>query len=219
MTDAETVDVSTIRERVEQRDDVDAADHVLTAIEEHAEDGQITADAMADWHRECRAKHRSTAEDVDDAADRLDGLLSSVDPAEREGNQLRARVEEYEGHLDAVRSNLSTVADRLDATATRPESPVDIYEAADRLRECEGMIHEIAHSLHHLVEEFDAFETWLVEPAARIEDLDEEIDGFGRYLDNTEELLGRLETGSAGSTGPFDAWLAAYHLQRMMTLV
>jgi chromosome segregation ATPase len=219
MNDAEIVDVSTICERVEERDDVDAADHVLTAIEERAEDGRITAETMADWHRECREKRRSVAEDIDDAADRLDGVLSPLDPADHEGNQLRARVDEYEGHLDAVRSNLSTVADRLDATATRPESPVAAYEAADRLRECEGLIQETAHALHHLEEEFDEFETWLVDPEARIEDLDEEIDGFGRYLDNTEELLGRLETGSTGSTGPFDAWLAAYHLQYMMTLV
>jgi chromosome segregation ATPase len=219
MNDAETVDVSTIRERVEQHDDVDAADTVLTAIEERAEDGRIAVDAVADWHQECREEHRSTADDVDEAADRLDGLLSSLDPADRDGHQLRARVEEYEEHLDAMRSSLSTVADRLDATATRPESPVAIYEAADRLRECEGLLHEIAHALHHLDEEFDEFETWLVEPAARIEDLESEIDGFERYLDNTEGLLGRLETGSTGSTGPFDAWLAAYHLQRMMTLV
>ena len=42
-----------------------AADHVLTAIEERAEDGRITAETMADWHRECREKRRSVAEDID----------------------------------------------------------------------------------------------------------------------------------------------------------
>ncbi|AZH24486.1 hypothetical protein [Haloplanus aerogenes] len=212
-------EVATVRERVAARDDIDAAEHVLAAIEDHAEDGRLTVDAIVDWHRTCRETHRSTVEDVDAAATRLDEIRASLDPVDREGNQVQARFDEYEGHLDGMRSDLSAAADRLDETAKRPNSPVACYEAAERLRQSQGQIHEVAHGLHHLDEEFDMFETWLDDPAARIDDLDEEIEGFERYLDNTDGLLARLETGRTGTTDPFDAWLAAYHLQRMMTLV
>jgi len=214
-----TFDIATVRERAAARDDNDAAEHVLAAIEDRAEDGRITADAMADWHRTCREERQSTADDVAAAADRLDGIRTSLDPADREGNQVQARFDEYGDHLDAMRSELSAAADRLAETTARPESPVAVYEAAERLRQSQGQIHEVAHGLHHLDEEFDIFETWLDDPAARIDDLGEEMAGFERYLDNTENLLSRLETGQTGTTDPFDAWLAAYHLQRMMTLV
>jgi len=211
-------DLATVRERATARDD-GVADHVLAAIEERAEDGRITVDAVADWHRTCRETRQSTDDDVDAAVDRLDALRASLDPIDRDTTQVRARFEEYEAELDRLRSNLSTVADQLTATTERPDSPVAVYEATERLRQCEGAIHEVAHACHHLDEEFGDFETWLDDPTARIDDLGDEIEGFERYLDNTEGLLGRLETGGTGTTDPFDAWLAAYHLQRMMTLV
>lgn len=214
-----TFEVETVRERATGRDDVDAADHVLAAIEDRAEDGQFPVDAMADWHRTCREHRQSTADDVAAAADRLDDIRASLDPLDRDATQVEARFDEYETHLDAMRSDLSAVADRLAATTERPKSPAAVYETAERLRQCEGTTHEVAHGLHHLDAEFDEFETWLTDPETRIDDLSGEIEGFERYLDNTEGLLGRLETGNTGATDPFDAWLAAYHLQRMMTLV
>jgi|GEM_PF-2518305 len=221
MTDegARTFDIATVRERATERDDIDAAEHVLAAIEERAEDGRVAVGTITDWHRTCREKRRSVAEDIDAAATRLDDIRASLDPADRESNQVRARFDEYEDNLDAMRADLSAASDRLAETAERPDSAATVYEAAERLRQCEGAIHEVAHALHHLDEEFDEFETWLDDPDARIEALEAEIDGFERYLDNTEGLLGRLETGNTGTTDPFDAWLAAYHLQRMMTLV
>jgi len=218
MSDERTreIAVATVRERVA---DEDVEEHVLAAIEDRADDGLLSVDAMADWHRTCREHRRSTADDVDSAADRLDEIRTSLDPIDRDSNQVRARVDELERELDGMRSELSAVADTLSSTTERPDSALAVYEAAQRLRQCEGTTHEIAHALHHLDEEFDMFETWLDDPDARIDDLGEEIEGFERYLDNTEGLLGRLETGATGSTDSFDAWLAAYHLQRMMTLV
>jgi len=208
--------VATVRERVA---DEDAEEHVLAAIEDRADDGLLSADAMAEWHRTCREHRRSTADDIEAAADRLDEIRASLDPIDRDSNLVRARVDEIERELDAMRSELSAAADRLSSTTERPDSALAVYEAAQRLRQCEGTTHEVAHALHHLDEEIDMFETWLDDPDARIDDLGEEIEGFERYLDNTEGLLGRLETGATGATDPFDAWLAAYHLQRMMTLV
>lgn len=216
---ADVVEVATIQEQAEQRAEGVAADHVLAALEERAEDGRLAVDTMAAWHRTCEDDRRSAAEDVDAAEERLDELRASLGPVDREGNLARARIEEYADHVEAVRSELAGVADRLAATPERPDSPVAVYEAAQRLRQCGGAIHEVAHTLHHLEEEFDEFETWLDEPTARIDDLGEEIDGFERYLDNTENLLSRLETGDTAGLRPFDAWLAAYHLQRMMALV
>jgi chromosome segregation ATPase len=208
--------VSTVRERVAEED---IAEHVLAAIEDRADDGRLSIDAMADWHRTCREHRRSTADDLEAAADRLDELRASLDPIDRDTTHVQARFDEYEGEFDDLRSTLSTAADRLAAATARPDSPAAVYEAAERLRQCEGAIHDVAHALHHLDEEFDMFETWLDDPETRIDELGDEIEGFERYLDNTEGLLGRLESGSTGSTDPFDAWLAAYHLQRMMTLV
>jgi len=211
-------DLPTIRERATERaDSVD--ENVLTAIEDRADDGRITADAFADWHRTCREHHRSTAADVADAKARFAALRDAIDPAERETNQVRARVEEYESQLDAMRSALSTTADRLDATPERPDSPAAAYEAAAHLRRAGVVVHEVAHSHHHVEEGLDTFETWLDDPATRIDDFGDEIGGFERYLDNTEGLLDRLEADDSDGVEPFDAWLSAYHLQRMMALV
>ena len=190
-----------------------------TAIEDRADDGRITADAFADWHRACRDHYRSTAADVEDAEARFEELRDSIPPAERETNQVRARVEEYESQIDAMRSALSTTADRLDATPERPDSPAAAYEAAAQLRRAGRVVHEVAHSHHHVEEGLDAFETWLDDPATRIDDFGDEIGGFERYLDNTEGLLDRLESDDSDGFEPFDAWLSAYHLQRMMALV
>jgi chromosome segregation ATPase len=218
MSDERTreIAVATVRDRVS---DEDLEEHVVAAIEDRAEDGVLSVDAMADWHRTCREHRRSTADDVEAAADRLDEIRASLDPIDRDTTQVQARFDEYEGELDDLRSTLSMAADGVAAVTARPDSPAAVYAAAQRLRQCEGAIHEVAHALHHLDEEFDTFETWLDDPETRIDDLGEEIEGFERYLDNTEGLLGRLETGTTGATDPFDAWLAAYHLQRMMTLV
>lgn len=212
-------DLAAVRERAMAQEDVTVAERVLAAIEERTDDGRVAVDAMADWYRTCREHRRSTVDDVEAAADRLDELRESLDPIDRDTTQVQARFDEYEAELDNLRSALSTAADQLAATTARPDSPVAVYEAAERLRQCEGAVHEVAHALHHLDEEFDEFETWLDDPEARIDDLGDEIEEFERYLDNTEGLLGRLESGTTGSTDPFDAWLAAYHLQCMMTLV
>jgi len=211
-------DLPTIRERATERaDSVDES--VLTAIEDRADDGRITADAFADWHRTCREHHRSAAVDVADAEARFAALRDSIDPAERETNQVRARVEEYESQLDAMRSALSTTADRLDATPERPDSPATAYGAGAQLRRAGRVVHEVTHSHHHVEEGLDAFETWLDDPAARIDDFGDEIGGFERYLDNTEGLIDRLEADDSEGFEPFDAWLSADHLQRMMALV
>ncbi|AXG05975.1 hypothetical protein DU500_05690 [Haloplanus rubicundus] len=216
--DRRAFDLSTVRRRAEERTETDV-DRVLTAIEDRADDGRITADAFADWHRACRDHYRSTAADVDDAESRFEALLDSIRPAERETNQVRARIEEYESQIDAMRSALSTTADRLDATPERPDSPAAAFEAAAQLRRAGRVVHEVAHSHHHVEEGLDAFETWLDDPATRIDDFGDEIGGFERYLDNTEGLLDRLESDDSDEFEPFDAWLSAYHLQRMMALV
>jgi chromosome segregation ATPase len=216
--DRRTFDLSTVRKRAEERTDSDV-DRVLTAIEDRADDGRITADAFADWHRTCRDHYRSTAADVADAEARFEELRDSIQPAERGTNQVRARVEEYESQLEAMRSALSTTADRLDATPERPDSPAEAYEVAAQLRRAGQVVHEVAHSHHHVEEGLDAFETWLDDPATRIDDFGDEIGGFERYLDNTEGLLDRLESDDSDEFEPFDAWLSAYHLQRMMALV
>jgi chromosome segregation ATPase len=216
--DRRAFDLSTVRKRAEERTDGDV-DSVLTAIEDRADDGRITVDAFADWHRACRDHHRSAAADVDDAEARFEALRDSIDPAERGNNQVRARVDEYESQFEAMRSALSTTADRLDATQARPDSPAAAYEVAEQLRRAGLVVHEVAHSLHHVEAELDAFETWLDDPATRIDDLGDEIEGFERYLDNTEGLLDRLESDDTDGIRPFDAWLSAHHLQRMMSLV
>jgi chromosome segregation ATPase len=212
-------DVAVLHERARERDDIDADENVMTAIEDRADDGRLTRDAFAAWHRECRDAHRSTAADVDDVDAQFEDVLASLDPSDRERNQVRARIEEYADQFDAMRSALSTTADRLDATPERPTSPAAAYEAAAQLRRSERVVHEVAHSLHHVEEGIDEFETWLHDPATRIDDFGEEIDGFERYLDNTEFLLDRLEADDTDDIRPFGSWLSAYHLQRMMALV
>jgi chromosome segregation ATPase len=216
--DRRTFDLSTVRKRAGERaDSVD--ENVLAAMEDRADDGRITADAFADWHRACRDHYQSAAADVADAEARFEALLDSIQPADRETNQVRSRVEEYESQLDAMRSALSTTDDRLDATPERPDSPAAAYEVAAQLHRAGRVVHEVAHSHHHVEEGLDAFETWLDDPATRIDDFGDEIGGFERYLDNTEGLLDRLESDDSDEFEPFDAWLSAYHLQRMMALV
>jgi chromosome segregation ATPase len=219
MTDEQGWAVSTVRERVEERDDLDGVANGLTALEDRADDGRITVETMRDWHRTCRESHRSTAADLSDAEARFEALAASLDPIDRDTNQVRARLDEYEGQFDSMRSALASTEARLDATPRTPESAVAVYEAATNLRRCGQVVHQVAHSLHHVEEDIEEFETWLDDPATRIDTLDEEIDGFERYLDNTEELLDRLETDGSAGIRPFGAWLAAYHLQRMMSLV
>lgn len=219
MTDEQGWAVSTVRERVEKRDDLDGVANGLTALEDRADDGRITVETMRDWHRTCRESHRSTAADLSDAEARFEALAASLDPIDRDTNQVRARLDEYEGRFDSMRSALASTEERLDATPRTPESAVAVYEAATNLRRCGQVVHQVAHGLHHVEEDIEAFETWLDDPATRIDTLDEEIDGFERYLDNTEGLLDRLETDGATGIRPFGAWLAAYHLQRMMSLV
>ena len=219
MTDEQGWAVSTVRERVEERDDLDGVANGLTAVEDRADDGRITVETMRDWHRACRESHRSTAADLSDAEERFEALESSLDPIDRDTNQVRARLDEYEAQFDSMRSALAATEERLDATPRTPESAVAVYEAAANLRRCGQVVHQVAHSLHHVEEDVEEFETWLDDPATRIDTLDEEIDGFERYLDNTEELLDRLEADGAAGIRPFGAWLAAYHLQRMMSLV
>lgn len=211
-------EVSAVRDRAARREDgVDES--VMAAIEARADDGRLAPDAVADWHAECREAHRSTTEDVDAAEERLREIRESIDPVDRDTNQVRARIEEFADQFDSMRSALSTTADRLDDTPTAPESPAAVYGAAEQLRRCGRVVHEVAHSLHHLESDIEAFETWLDDPETRIEELDDEIDGFERYLDNTEALLDRLESNDTADIRPFGSWLAAYHLQRMMSLV
>jgi DNA repair exonuclease SbcCD ATPase subunit len=213
------VDVSTVRERVAERADIDAAEDVLDAIEERAEDGRLDPDAFAEWRRACRRRRRSTAEDAERIEARYRELLESVAPADRDSAQARTRIEEYEEEFDSVRSGLSTVADWLAAVPEAPGSAVALYEGAEQLRRCERAIHEVEHTLHHVEEGVEEFETWLHDPAARIDALGDEIGGFERYLDNTEGLVDRLEASGGDGFDPFDAWLAAYHLQRVMAVV
>jgi len=219
MSDERTreVAVSTIRERAED-DDVDVSEDVLTAIEDRADDGRLALDALAEWHRTCREAHRTTAADVDAAESQFHALRESIDPVDRDTNQVRARVEEYDDQFDAMRSALATTADRLESTPERPAAPLAAYETAAQLQRAEHVVHEVGHSLHHVEEGLETFEAWLHEPAVRLDEFGDELEGFERYLDNTEELLDRLEA-DGDADEPFDAWLAAHHLQRMMALV
>jgi chromosome segregation ATPase len=219
MTDEQGWAVSTVRERVEERDDLDGVANGLAAVEDRADDGRITVETMRDWHRACRESHRSTAADLSDTEARFEALAASLDPIDRDTNQVRARLDEYEAQFDSMRSALAATEERLDATPRAPESAVAVYESAANLRRCGQVVHQVAHSLHHVEADVEAFETWLDDPATRIDTLDEEIDGFERYLDNTEGFLDRLEADGAAGIRPFGAWLAAYHLQRMMSLV
>lgn len=221
MTDEQewTVDVSTVRERVRERVDTGHGANVLTALEDRTDDDWITAETMTDWYWACRESYRSTAADLADAEARVEELESSLDPTDRDTNQVRARLDEYADQFDSMRSALASAEERLDATPATPESADRVYEAAADRHRCERVVHEIAHSLHHVEEGIEAFETWLHDPVTRIDALDDEIDGFERYLDNTEGLLDRLEADDTAGIRPFGAWLAAYHLQRMMTLV
>lgn len=214
-----TVDLSTVRERIGERDDTDVDPNVMAAMEDRADDGRLALDAVTEWHRECRAAHDSTAADVDEAEAQFEALREGLDPVERESIQVRARIDEYRDQFDSMRSALATTADRLDDTPARPESPAAIYESAEQLRQAERVVHEVAHSHHHVEEGLESFEAWLGDPAMRIDDFDQEIDGFERYLDNTEHLLDRLESGDTEGIKPFSAWLSADHLQRMMSLV
>ena len=214
-----TVDFSTVRDRTEERDDIDVDQNVLAAIEKRADDGRLALDAFTEWHRECREAHRETVAAVDETEAAFEALLEPLDPVDRDSNQVRARIEEYADQFDAMRSALATTADRLDATPDAPESPTAVYEGAEQLRRAERVVHEVAHSHHHVEEGIESFETWLHDPVARIDDLGEEMGGFERYLDNTEHLLDRLEAGDADDIRPFGSWLSAYHLQRMMALV
>jgi len=213
------VDVSTVRERVATRDGIDRSEDVMAAIEERAEEGRLALDAFADWHRECRRERRSTATDLDAAEARFRELLAGLDPADREIDQVRARVDEYETQFDAMGEELAAAADRLAETPREPASPVSVYEGAEHLSACGRAIHEVAHGLHHVEEGIDEFETWLHDPETRIDALGDEIGGFERYLDNTEALVARLEAGGGDGEEPFDAWLAAHHLQRVMAVV
>lgn len=213
------VDVSTVRDRIGERGDIDVSEDVMAAIEERAEAGRLAPDAFADWHRECRREHRSTVEDLDAVETRFRELLAGLDPADRESNQTRARIDEYEAQFDAMREELAAVADRLDETPREPASAVAVYGAAERLSTSGRAVNEIAHGLHHVEQGIEEFETWLHDPATRIDALDDEIRGSERYLDNTEELVERLESGGDGDFQPFDAWLAAHHLQRVMAVV
>ena len=210
------VAVSTVRERVEDRDDgVD--ENVLSAIEERADEGRVTAEAMAAWHREHREARESRASAVDAMAATFRGQVADTDAADVETNQVQARLDEYDAEFDSLRAELDAVADRLDDTPREPSSPTAVYDAATNLRYCARMLHEVGHALHHMEAELDRFETWLTDPETRIEDLDEEIDGSARYLQNTETLLDGVESGR--SPDPFDAWLAAYHLHQVMGAV
>jgi chromosome segregation ATPase len=218
----EPVSVETLRERVRNRGDVDADEDVLAAIEERADDGRFTVDAFADWHADCREAHGSTVADLERLAERLEALLADLDPADRDGTQVRGRVGEFEDRFDAVRDELAAADDRLADTPRAPDCAVERYTGARRLASCERTVQEMAHALHHIEEELDAFETWLDDPATRIAELDEEVRGFGEYLDNTEGLIERLEADGADPPDgfePFDAWLAAHHLQAVMAVV
>ncbi|WP_257628173.1 hypothetical protein [Haloplanus salinarum] len=214
------LDVATVRERVDEAD-VDASDDVLDRLATRVDeaDGADATEAFASWYRECRRERRSTAEDVEAAATRFRDLLAGVDPADREHNQVRARIDEYESQFEAFRAELSTAADRLDATSREPGSAVDLYTGAERLVACERAVHEVAHGLHHVEGGLDEFESWLHDPEARFDAFREELGGFERYLDNTAGLLDRIEAGDGDDDRAFDRWLAAYHLQRVMGVI
>lgn len=213
------MDVSTVRELAEKRANEDAAGNVIDAIEERATDGRVTADAFADWHRECRQSHRSAVEDLESVAAAFQDRLDALDPEEREANQVRSRMTEYEDEFAGLRSELDAVAGRLADAPRRPGSAAACYDAAAELRRCERAVNTVAHNLHHLEEEVEKFETWLHDPETRVEEFESELHGFEGYLDNTEELLDGLEAGGRGGVDPFDAWLAAHHLQRIMAVV
>ncbi|WP_435067563.1 hypothetical protein [Haloplanus sp. C73] len=210
-----SVAVSTVRDRVAERDDVD--ENVLSAIEDRAEEGRVTPETMADWHRECREERESTAGALDAMESELQSYVSDLDPAERERNQVQARVEEFESEFDDLGRALDAVAARLSDTPREPTDPAAVYDAAAALRRCSRSTHDVAHALHHLEQALDEFATWLDDPETRIEELGDEISGSERYLENTETLLEQVESGQ--SPEPFDAWLAAYHLQQVMGAV
>jgi len=210
------VAVSTVRDRIEKRDgDVD--ENVLSAIEEWAESGSVTPEAMAEWHQERREERESRAGAIDAVEADIHELVADLDPEEQANNQVQSRVEEYEGEFDRLRDELDAAADLLAETPREPASPTAIYDAAVDLRRCAGTTHEVGHALHHLSDEVDIFETWLHDPERRLEEFDDEISGSEQYLENTEALLERVESGQ--SPEPFDAWLAAYHLQQVMDVV
>lgn len=212
----QSVAVSTVRERVEKRDDgVDES--VLSAIEDRAEEGRVTPDAMADWHHECAEERESTAGALDAIESEIHELVADLDPEEQAVTQVQSRVEEYDDEFDRLRSELDAAADLLTETPRDPASPTAVYDAAVDLRRCAGSTHEVGHALHHLSEEVDEFETWLHDPERRIEELGDEIGGSEEYLENTEALLEQVASGQ--SPEPFDAWLAAYHLQQVMRVV
>ncbi|WP_248897872.1 hypothetical protein [Haloplanus halobius] len=213
------VDVATVRERVEQRDDMDVDDGVLTAIEKRTEGGRLTPDAFAAWRRECRQEHQSVSDEVAASEERLRSILASLDATDRDSNQVQARVDEHEDRFTAMRADLSAAADRLDETPTEPDSPVAFYRGAKRLARGEQALHEVDHGLHHVEQELSAFESWLHDPDARVEEFETELGGFDQYLDNTDALLDRIEAGTGDADQRFDWWLAAYHLQQVMSAV
>ncbi|WP_251341640.1 hypothetical protein [Haloplanus halophilus] len=213
------VAVSAVRERVAADDGDDVTEGVLAGIEERAADGRDATDAITVWHEECRRKCRAVAEDVDDVEERLREVLAPLDPAVRDTTQVQGRIDEYEDEFETFRSDLDAVLDRLAETERAPSTAAACCEAADWVWRCERTVGMVAHNCHHLEEEIEEFETWLHDPETRLDSFAEELDGFEEYLDNTEGLLDLLEAGGGRGVDPFDAWLAAYHLQRVMGVV
>jgi septation ring formation regulator EzrA len=216
------VDIGTVRERLEEDAAVVVEDRVVSALEERAvEDGSVSAEAVASWYDDCEAGLDSVEERVADLEARLDGFRESLDPAEREFAHVRARFDEFHEQFESVREAIAGLTDRLDAASRAPESTRELYATADRLSTVESAVGEVHHSLEHVEEEVDPFETWLVDPTARVAYFEEELQVVERYLDNTEELLETIEAHADDPPegfDPFDAWVAARHLHLLVTV-
>ena len=147
------------------------------------------------------------------AGEELEAALERArDAAAGEANRavVAARLERFEDRVDELSSERAAMTDRRDELSARIEAGDDLFgvaRALDRFADTAEAARE-AHA--DLRAELDAFEAWLAHPAARLEELQTDVEALAEALEDLAATADALAAARAQGQGDSDEYAAAW---------
>lgn len=135
------------------------------------------------------------------AANAFEDVRETADPV-ADLDAVGARLRGFEARLSAIETGVEDLSEELQTLIGASED-ADIYALAERLRRLTARANSLQREADELQVDLEDFERWLNDPDRRREELKEEVNAVGTYLDQLEDDIDRLEepndTESPGS--------------------
>lgn len=171
-----------------------------SALEAVSEDGVVTQDGVDEAIAHL-SKVVSTPETRLELA-ALD-LADAREAAEPVAHRplVRDRLDSFEDRLEAVRQAVETLGADLQTLLDRRGEAADVYSTAAEIRRLTETANRLQRAADELQVSLDEFETWVTDPAHRVETFEGDVDALAESLETVADAVDALGATGREATG------------------